>query len=151
MLFIVNEIFSRFEIDRNMDHLSTNRDTAYWRWNYKSYIVTKTSMESIIEIFVTAAAFFAGAKLLSGVQVKGFLSAIIVAVVVGILNYFLGTFLKIVTLGILSLGVFTLFLDAILIQVADFFLEDFEVKNFWWALGLAAVVSVVSGILSWFF
>jgi len=40
-------------------------------------------------------------------------------------------------------------LDAILIQVADYFLKDFEVKNFWWALGLAAVVSFVSGFLNW--
>jgi putative membrane protein len=71
--------------------------------------------------------------------------------VIGVLNFTLGTLLKIVTLGILSLGIFTLFLDAILIQLADFFLADFRVKNFWWALGLAAIVSIVSGLLNWAF
>ncbi len=105
-------------------------------------------METIIQIIITAAAFFIGAQILKGVQIKSFLQAIIVAIVIGLLNYTLGTFLKIVTLGILSLGIFTWLLDAILIQVADFFLEGFEVKSFWWALGLAAVVSIVSGLLS---
>ncbi|MFK8007563.1 MAG: phage holin family protein [Saprospiraceae bacterium] len=104
-------------------------------------------METIIEIIITAAAFFIGAQILKGVHVKSFVQAIIVAVVIGVLNFTLGTILKIVTLGILSLGIFTWLLDAILIQVADFFLEGFEVKNFWWALGLAAVVSFVSGLL----
>jgi putative membrane protein len=108
-------------------------------------------METIIEILITAAAFFAGAKLLSGVYVKNFMQAIIIAIVIGVLNFTLGTLLKIVTLGILSLGIFTLFLDAILIQLADFFLADFRVKNFWWALGLAAIVSIVSGLLNWAF
>ena len=107
-------------------------------------------METAIEILITAIAFFAGAKILSGVHIKNFMQAIIVAIAIGVLNFFLGTFLKIVTLGILSLGIFTLLLDAILIQVADYLLKDFEVKNFWWALGLAMVVSIVSGLLNWF-
>ena len=106
-------------------------------------------MDTLIEIIITATAFFVGAKVLSGVHVEDFLQAVIIAIVIGVLNFFLGTFLKIVTLGILSLSIFTLLLDAILIQVADFFLKDFEVKNFWWALGLATVVSLVSGFLNY--
>lgn len=105
-------------------------------------------METIVQVLITAVAFFVGAQLLKGVHVKSFVQAIIVAIVIAVLNYTLGTFLKIVTLGIFSLSIFTWFLDAILIQVADFFLEGFEVKSFWWALGLAAVVSIVSGLLS---
>ncbi|MFK8104460.1 MAG: phage holin family protein [Saprospiraceae bacterium] len=106
-------------------------------------------MENIIGILITATAFFVGAKLLSGVYVKNFIQAIIVAIVIAILSFTLGNFLKIVTLGILSLGIFSWLLNAILIQVADFFLKDFEVKNFWWALALAAIVSIVSGFLNW--
>ena len=104
-------------------------------------------MSTIISILITAAAFYAGASLLSGVTIKSFLQAIIVAVLIAILNVTLGIVLKIVTLGILSLGIFTLLLDAILIQVADYFLDGFEVKNFWWALLLALVVAVIDGIL----
>lgn len=106
-------------------------------------------MEIIISILVSATAFFVAAKFLSGVTVRGFVEAIIVAIVVAILNVFLGTFLKIITLGILSIGVFTLLLDAILIQVADYFLKGLSVKNFWWALALAFVVSVIDALIRW--
>ncbi len=104
-------------------------------------------MELIITILVNAVAFFLGAQILSGVDIKSFGQAVIVALVVAFLNYTLGTVLKIVSLGILSLGIFTLLLDAILIQVADYFLKGLRVKNFWWALGLAAIVAIVDAIL----
>ncbi len=104
-------------------------------------------METILNILVGGASFYIGGMLLSGVKMKSFFQCIIVALMVGFLDFTLGTILKIVTLGILSLGIFTWFLNAILIQVADWFLPGFEVKNFWWALGLAAVVSIAGGIL----
>lgn len=104
--------------------------------------------ESIINILISGLAFMAGAYLLSGVKIQSFLQALLVAVVVCVLDFTLGNLLKIVTLGILSLGIFHWFLNAILIQVADWFLPKFEVKNFWWALALAAIVSITSGLLS---
>lgn len=106
-------------------------------------------MDFIISILINALAFFLAAKVLSGVQVNDFAQAIIVALVIGLLNITLGTVLKIMTLGILSLGIFTLLLDAILIQIADYFLKGLKVKNFWWALGLAAVVAIIDGIFGW--
>ena len=104
-------------------------------------------MDILIQVLVNALALFIGAKLLSGVEVKDFLQAIIVALVIALLNMTLGVALKIVTLGLLSLGVFTLLLDAILIQVADYLLSGFKVKNFWCALFLALVVAIVNSLL----
>lgn len=105
----------------------------------------------IINLIVTAAAFIIGSQLLPGVELKNIWQSILVAVVVAILDLTLGTFLKIITLGILSLGIFNWLLNAILIQVADWFLSGFKVNNFWWALALAAVVSITSGLLKGFF
>jgi len=105
-------------------------------------------MEMLINVLIAAVSFYIGGILLRGVEMKNFVQCIIVALLVGFLDFTLGTVLKIVTLGILSLGIFTWFLNAILIQVADWFLPGFKVKNFWWALGLAAIVSIASGILS---
>ena len=107
-------------------------------------------VSTLITILVNGIAFYAGASLLKGVSIKSFMEAIFVAIAVAVLNITLGIVLKIVTLGILSLGIFTLLLDAILIQVADYFLDGFEVKNFWWALLLAIVVAVINGILTTF-
>lgn len=108
-------------------------------------------MDTIIVIISSAVAFYFGAQLLSGVKISSFVEALFVAVAIAVLNVTLGIFLKIVTLGILSLGIFTWLLDAILIQVADYFLKGIEVKNFWWALALAAVVSFIDGIIGWVF
>ena len=102
----------------------------------------------IVNLLVAALAFYIGGRLLSGVRMKSFVQSIIVALVVALLDITLGTVLKIATLGLLSLGIFSWLLNAILIQVADWFLPGFEVKNFWWALGLAAIVSITSGLLS---
>jgi putative membrane protein len=104
-------------------------------------------MDMIINILVTSVAFYIGGYLLSGVEMKSFVQCIVVALVVGFLDVTLGSMLKIVSLGLLSLGIFTWFLNAILIQVADWFLPGFKVKNFWWALGLAAVSSIASSII----
>jgi len=105
-------------------------------------------MDMIINVLIAGTAFYLGGLILSGVEMKDFMQCIIVALLVGFLDITLGTVLKIVTLGILSLGVFTWLLNAILIQVADWFLPGFKVRNFWWALGLSAIVSIVSGIIS---
>lgn len=104
-------------------------------------------METILSILVSGVAFYIGGMILTGVKMNDFIQCIIVAIVVAILDFTLGNFLRIVTLGILSLGVFNWFLNAILILVADWFLKGFEVKNFWWALALAAVVSISGGII----
>lgn len=104
-------------------------------------------MEMIINILIASVAFYIGGMLLSGVEMKNFVQCILVAIVVGVLDATVGNFLKIVTLGILSIGIFNWLLTAVLIQIADWFLEGFKVKNFWWALGLAAVVSIAGSIL----
>lgn len=108
-------------------------------------------METLINVLIAAVSFYIGGRLLSGVEMKDFLQCVLVAVVVGLLDVTLGTVLKIITLGLLSFGVFTWFLNAVLILIADWFLPGFKVKNFWWALGLAAIVSIASSVLSGFF
>ena len=105
-------------------------------------------MEIIMNILVAATSFYLGGIILRGVKLESFVQSIFVGLLVGLLDLTLGTVLKIVTLGILSLGIFTWLLNAILIQVADWFLPGFKVENFWWALALAAIVSIASSILS---
>ena len=101
----------------------------------------------IIDLLVAAVAFLAGGYLLSGVEIEDFLQALFVAIVVAVLDFTLGNFLKIVTLGLLSLGIFNWLLNAVLILIADWILPKFKVKNFWWALGLAAIVSIATSVI----
>ena len=106
-------------------------------------------MDTIITILINAAAFFIGAQLLSGVKINSFIEALIAAVVISILNVTIGLFLKILTLGLLSWGIFSLLLDAILIQIADYFLDGISVKSFWWALLLASFVALACSFMTW--
>ena len=100
----------------------------------------------MIDILICALAFLLGAYLLTGVEIKDFWQALLVALVVAVLDFTLGNFLKIITLGLLGWGIFNWLLNAVIIMIADYFLPHFKVKNFWWALILAALVSIVSSI-----
>jgi len=64
-------------------------------------------MDTVINILVAGGSFYIGGKLLKGVEMENFVQCIIVALLVGFLDFTLGTVLKIVSLGILSFGVFT--------------------------------------------
>ncbi len=103
-------------------------------------------MHLIISVLIAALGFFLGAQLLKGVTIKNYVTALLIVLVIAILNLTLGTFLKIISLGILSFGIFKLLLGALLILVADWFLDDFKVANFWWALGLATFVAVFQAL-----
>ena len=101
----------------------------------------------IIEILSAAVAFMLGAYILKGVEIEGFIQALLVAVVVAVLDFTLGNVLRLFTLGLLSWGIFAWLLNAVLIQIADYFLDKFTVKNFWWALALSAIVCIAGGLI----
>ena len=105
-------------------------------------------MNFIIRILITALGIFIGARYLTGVTSKNYGASVIVALVVAFLSVTLGVFLKVITLGLFAYGIFALVLDAILFLIADWFLEDFNVKNFWWALALAAIVALINIVLT---
>ena len=106
-------------------------------------------MEFIISALISAAAFYFAARLLPGVTINSFKQAILVALAIALLNMTLGFGLKVLTLGILSLGIFKFVLSAILIQVADYFLDGLKVNGFLWAFALAATVAVFDGVFNW--
>ncbi len=97
-------------------------------------------------ILVSAVAFYLAAYFLPGVEIKSFVQALLVAIIVSLLSSTLGTILKFISLGLLTWGILAWVLNAIIIMVADYFLTGFKVKNFWWALALGVIVSVVSSI-----
>lgn len=108
-------------------------------------------MTFLATLLANALGFFVGARLLPGVRVKNFITTIFVALLVALLNSTLGWLLKGLSLGLLGWGVFSLLLSAILIRVADYFLDDFETDSFISALLLAVVVAVINMVLGGIF
>lgn len=107
----------------------------------------------IYTLLINSVAVFLAGYLLKGVQVKDFFSAIIVAIGLAVLNTFLKPILIFFTLpiNILTLGLFTLVINAFIVVIIDSVMEDFEVENFGWAVLFGIVLSVINGLLFWIF
>lgn len=106
-------------------------------------------MKFILKILVTSLAVFFGAYLLEGVEIKGYPTAILVALLVGFLNAFLRPVLIILTIPItlLTFGLFLLFINAGIILLADYALDGFAVNSFFTAMIFSILVSVLSWLL----
>ena len=90
------------------------------------------------------------AYFLPGVEVDGFVAALIAALVLGLINTFLKPILVIFTLpiNILSLGLFTLVINAGLIMLMAAFVTGFSVISFWWAVLFGVVLAIITWFLS---
>lgn len=107
-------------------------------------------MGLILQILVSSIAVYFTAWLLPGISVKSYGAAILVAIVLGVLNAIVTPVLQFLSLPItiLTLGLFALVINALVIMLASWIMGDgFHVSNFWWALLFSVIVSLVSSIL----
>jgi putative membrane protein len=111
-------------------------------------------MNLLVKWLLYALAVLAGAYLLPGVDVNGgFVTALIVALVLSLLNVTVKPILTILTIPvtILTLGLFLLVINAIVIMIVDYFVSGFSVDGFWYALLFSIVLSIVYSILNGIF
>lgn len=107
-------------------------------------------MNFIINLLITAvAAFVLGTYVLDGVAIDGFGAAIIFALILGIVNAIVKPILTFLTIPItvMTLGIFLLVINALMILLVDYLYDGIEVANFWWALGFSILLSLLSSIL----
>jgi putative membrane protein len=106
-------------------------------------------MKTIFKILLTAVAVLILAYVLPGVTVASYVSAIIVAVVLGLLRLIVKPILVVLTfpITIVTLGLFLLVINAFIIIMADYFIDGFSVKNFWWALIFSLLLSFLQSVL----
>lgn len=102
----------------------------------------------LIRLILSALAVFVCATVLPGAEVDGFLIAIVVAAVLGILNVLVKPVLVILTIPItfITLGLFLLVINTILILLVDWLVPGFSVDGFWWALVFSILLSLVNAI-----
>ncbi|NKI25614.1 putative membrane protein [Arenibacter nanhaiticus] len=106
-------------------------------------------MNLILRILLSALAVVILCYLLPGAHVDTFMTAIIVAIVLGLLNFIVKPILVILTLPvtILTLGLFLLIINAIIILLADKLIDGFGVDSIWWALLFSLLLSFLQSIL----
>ncbi|MCQ9617476.1 phage holin family protein [Paenalcaligenes niemegkensis] len=107
-------------------------------------------MTLLLVWILNAVALLVVAYILPGIAVASFGSALIAALVLGLLNTIVKPVLTILTLPItiVTLGLFLLVLNALVFWFAGSVLSGFKVNGFWWAMIGAIIYSLVSGLLS---
>ncbi|MCS6975170.1 MAG: phage holin family protein [Cyclobacteriaceae bacterium] len=107
-------------------------------------------MISIIRFFLNGLAVLLSAYLLPGVEVEHYGYALLVAAILALINTFIKPVLIILTIPItlVTFGLFLLVINALMIQLADWLIDGFEVRNFWWALLFSLVVSLFNSLFS---
>ena len=103
-------------------------------------------MGILISWIISAMVIFSIAYVVPGVHVTNFTVALVVALVLGIINAFLKPILLILTLpiNILTLGLFTFVINALLILLVSKFVPGFVVDGFLWAFVFGIVLSLAN-------
>jgi putative membrane protein len=85
---------------------------------------------------------------LSGISIDSWTTGFLLAAVIILINFTLKPLMIILTFPVtfITLGLFLLVINALVILIADYVVPGFEVKSFWWAMGFAMVLSLINGI-----
>lgn len=107
-------------------------------------------MSIIINLLITAISAFLLQKILPGISIEDFGTSIILALVLGILNLIVKPVLSFLglPLTIITFGLFSLVINAVIFLIADYFIDGMHIDGFWYALLFSIALSVVTSILS---
>jgi putative membrane protein len=105
-------------------------------------------MAIIVKWVLSAVGVLIAAYILPGVAVTSFWTALLVAAILAVLNAILRPILVVLTIPItiLTLGLFLLVINALIILLTDSLISGFEVSNFWWALAFSLLISVLGAL-----
>jgi putative membrane protein len=108
-------------------------------------------MKLLLNWVLSALAVWIVSRLVPGFHVTGAVAALIAALVIGFVNATLGSFLKLITLPltVLTLGLFWLVINALMLELASAVVPGFKVQSFAAAFWGAIVLSLVNMVLRW--
>ncbi len=109
-------------------------------------------MNILVSLIINAIVIFVTANILPGVHIADFQTALIAAVVLGVINTLLKPILMFLTLPItiLTLGLFTLIINGLLVLLATHIVPGFRVDGFLWAIIFSIVVSIINAVVNKF-
>ena len=103
----------------------------------------------IFKLLATALAVYLAAEFVSGIEVVNFWTALLVGLVLGLLNLFIKPILTLISIPfiIITFGLFTVVINAVLLMFASEVIGDFTVTGFWPAVWGSLIISFVSMLL----
>jgi putative membrane protein len=107
-------------------------------------LMTKLAINALALLVVTS--------IFQGIRFDNNRAMILAAVVLALVNTYLRPLVVILTLpiNILTLGLFTLVINASMLELVSWLIPAFHVDTFWTAMGGALVISIISVLLNWF-
>ena len=107
-------------------------------------------MNGIIRFLLSGLAVLLAAYLLPGVHVDHYGYALLVAFVLALANIIVKPILIVLTIPItvITLGLFLLVINALIILLVDLLVAGFHVDGFWWALGFSLILSLFNSLFS---
>ncbi|UGS21466.1 phage holin family protein [Flavobacterium cyclinae] len=107
-------------------------------------------MNLIIKLLLSAIIVFVLSYLVPGVTITSLTGALMVAVVLSLLNTFLKPILVFLTIPVtlFTLGLFLLVINAIIILICDYFIDEFRVDGFLTALIFSVLLSISQSVLN---
>ena len=102
-------------------------------------------MKLLLRILFTALGVLTASAIVPGIGIASFWTAVLVAIVLGILNVTLGAVLKVLTLplSLVTFGLFFLVINALMFWAASF-VKGFHVAGFWPAFFGSLIVTLIS-------
>jgi putative membrane protein len=109
-------------------------------------------MKFLVQLIVSAIAVIVTSLVLPGVQIDNPVTAIIVAAVLAFLNAILKPLLVVLTIpiSILTLGLFLLVINALIILLAAKIVPGFTVSGFWAALFFSIILTLITSLFNSF-
>jgi len=107
-------------------------------------------MNGILRFLLSGVAVLLAAYLLPGVHVEHYGYALLVASFLSVFNLIVKPILVIFTIPItiLTLGLFLLVINALIILLVDYLTPGFNVDGFWWALAFSLILSIFNSLFS---
>ncbi|MBS1543535.1 MAG: phage holin family protein [Bacteroidetes bacterium] len=107
-------------------------------------------MNLVVRFLLSGVAVMLTAYLLPGVHVQDYWAALLVALLISVSNAVVRPILVLFTIPItiLTLGLFLLVINALIILMVDYFVQGFNVDGFWWALAFSLILSVFNSLFS---
>jgi putative membrane protein len=106
-------------------------------------------MKFILRLLLSALAVVVLSKVLPNVSVDSYVTALIVAIALSLLNFIVKPIMVILTLPItiVTFGLFLLVINAVIIKLADHFVDGFVVDGWLWAIVFSLLLSLLQSIL----
>ena len=110
------------------------------------------AQRTVIRILLNAVALLLTAGLFKSINLEGFFSAVLAVMILAFINAFIRPIFLLLTLPVtvMTLGLFTLVINAALFKLTSVLVPGFQVGGFWSALGGAVIYSILVLLINLF-